>query len=251
MKIIISPARRMKNFENECFETTTPLFLKEATYLASIIKKMSIDEIKKSFKCSQKIAVNTYNLYRDFFTTSKRIPAILAFNGIQYLNMAPHVFNNDEINYVKEHLYIMSGLYGILRPYDEISLYRLDYEADLVIDGFKNLLAFWNTKIYNFLFEKGEIIINLASSEYRRLITKYLKPSDRFIDVYFYQQVKDKLVEKIVYVKEARGSMVRFLAQTQANSLDDIKKFNLLGYQYSTELSTNQKIIFIREEKKC
>lgn len=250
MKIIISPARRMRYFENEYFDISTPIFLEEAKKLVAKLKELSVNEIESIFKCSRKIAIDTYNRYQNFSTTKNLIPAILAFNGMQYLTMAPQVFTNDEINYVKTKVYILSGLYGLLCPYDGITLYRLDLETKLKINTFDNLYEFWGSKVYDYLYKDNDVIVNLTSKEYRKLISKYLKEENQFIDVFFYQEVNHKLIEKIVYVKEARGAMVRYLASINAQTIEDIIHFNLLGYQFSKELSNAQKIVFIRKEKK-
>lgn len=250
MKIIISPAKKMRYYENEYFKTSKPLFLDEVAILVEKLKSLSIDELQLLLKCSRKLAIDAYNRYQNFSFTSATVPAILCFNGMQYQSMAPNVFNNDEINYVNQHLYILSGLYGILRPFDEMCLYRLDLENKLSIDQYHNLYEFWNSKIYAYLYQDNDIVLNLTSSEYRKVVAKYLKKENVFVDVFFYQEVNHKLVEKIVYVKEARGAMVRYLASNQVQTLEDVTKFNLLGYQYSKVHSSDTKIVFIRKDEK-
>ena len=248
--MIISPAKRMRYYENDFIDTSTPYFHKEAHFLASFMKTLSINELADAFKCSRKIANATFDMYQNFENTSNSAPAILAYNGIQYLAMAPQVFNNDEINYVNSHLYILSGLYGVLRPYDLIMPYRLDFEANIKINKDLSLLEYWNSKIYDHVFKDDSIVLNLASNEYRKLISPFLKPNDQFIDVFFYEMINHKIIEKSVYVKEARGAMVRFLASINANTIDDVKKFNYRGYHFNEELSNDKKIVFIRKENK-
>ncbi len=250
MKIIISPAKKMRYYENEYFKTSKPLFLDEVAILVEKLKTLSIDELQVLFKCSRKIAIDAYNRYQNFSFTTALTPAILCFNGMQYQTMAPNVFNKDEIDYVNEHLYILSGLYGILRPFDEMNLYRLDLENKLSFDHYSNLYEFWNSKIYAYLYQDNDIVLNLTSSEYRKMVAKYVKKENVFVDVFFYQEVNHKLVEKSIYVKEARGAMVRYLASNQVQTLDDVTKFNLLGYQYSKEHSSDTKIVFIRKDGK-
>lgn len=249
MKMIISPSRRMHYFENEYFEMTNPIFLEEVKKLVTQLKQYTVNEIELLYKCSRKIAIDTYNRYQNFSTTKHLIPAILAFNGMQYLTMAPHVFTNEEIDYVKNHVYILSGLYGILHPYDAIALYRLDLETKLQVDTYDNLYAFWGSKVYDYLYKDNDVILNLTSKEYRKLIAKYLKKENIFINVFFYQQVGNRLIEKIVYVKEARGAMVRYLANRNAQSIQDVIYFDLLGYQFHEELSNERQLVFIREDK--
>lgn len=250
MKIIISPAKKMKQVDNDYFNTSKPAFLNEALALANEIKTYSITDIQTKFKCNRKIAVETYDRYQNLTTTSNLSPAILSFNGIQYTNMAPNVFTDSEIEYINQHLYILSGLYGILKPLDEISLYRLDLDNDFEIASSSNLYDFWNDKIYTYLYQEDDVVINLSSNEYTKLISKYLRKKDTFIDVYFYQDTGGKLVETPVYVKQARGRMVRYLANIKASKFEDIIHFNDLGYIYSKELSTDKKIIFVRKAPK-
>ncbi len=248
MKIIISPAKRMRYFESNLIDTTTPYFIKEAQFLASFMKTLSVNELVDAFKCSRKIASTTFDMYQDFGNESNSSPAILAYNGIQYLTMAPQVFNNDEIHYVNSHLYILSGLYGALRPYDSIMPYRLDFESNIKINNNLSLLNYWDSKIYDYVFKNDSVVLNLASNEYRKLISPFLKPTDQFIDVFFYEMIDHKIIEKSVYVKEARGAMVRFLASINANTIDDVKRFSYRGYHFNEELSNDKKIVFIRKE---
>lgn len=250
MKIIISPAKRFKKIDNGYLKTSTPFFINEAKYLICKLKTQNVLELTSLFKCSPKIASEAYSMYQNFMHPNNLYPAILAFNGIQYLAMAPNVFTYDEINYVKEHLYILSGLYGILRPYDEISPYRLDLDIKFKFDSYDSLYMYWGKKIYDYLVSDHDLIINLSSKEYSRLITPYITKDINFVDVFFYECINNQLVEKVVYLKEARGTMVRYLASINANKYEDITNFNLLGYQFSQKHSTKNKIVFIRKEKK-
>lgn len=170
----------MKQVDNDYFDTSKPAFLNEALELASEIKTYSITDIQTKFKCNRKIAVETYDRYQNFSTTSNLSPAVLSFNGIQYTNMAPNVFTDSEIEYINQHLYILSGLYGILKPLDEISLYRLDLDNDFEIASNNNLYDFWKDKVYTYLYQDSDIVINLSSNEYTKLISKYLKKEDTF-----------------------------------------------------------------------
>lgn len=248
MKIIISPAKKMKQVELALHATSKPVFLKQAIQLANEIKTYSITDIQKKMKCNHKLAIQTYDWYQSF-SSSNLTPAILTFNGIQYTNMAPNVFTNEELDYINNHLYILSGLYGILKPLDEISLYRLDLDNAFEIASCANLYEFWGDLVYQYLYQDNDIVINLSSFEYTKLISKYLKENDRCIDVYFYQDGNGKLVETPVYAKQARGKMVRYLASIQCSTVEEITQFNELGYQYEKSLSTKNKIVFIRKDK--
>lgn len=249
MYFIISPAKKMRYQECIDITTTQPLFIDKANYLVTKLNKLSLNEIKTIFKCNDSIALKSYNQYQAFqqMLTS---PAIFCFDGIQYTYMGAKVFTNDEYDFLQNHLFIISGLYGLLRPLDEIKSYRLDFEINFSFDNNKNLYDFWSSSLHDYLFKNNDIVINLSSSEYSKSISKYLTTEDRFITLYFYEQENEKLVEKGVYCKMARGAMVRYIAENRISNIEQIKKFNQLNYKYDEYLSTNEKIVFIRKTAK-
>lgn len=236
MQIIISPAKQMKISDDDNIQMSTPLFEKKTNELVQHIQTLSLEELKKYMKCSDKIAMQAYEMYQNF-SISPASCAILTYSGIQYQYMAPHVFSNEENEYIKHHLWILSGLYGALRPFDGIHLYRLEMQTKCPF----SLYEYWKDDIANAL--PDEIILNLASEEYAKSIRKYRN----VIDVRFCQIKNGKLKENSVYAKMARGSMVRYLAQNQIQSIEEIKAFNELNYAYSKEHSTDTLLTFIQK----
>ena len=143
-------------------------------------------------------------------------PAILAYDGIAYQYMAPNVFENNAFTYVEEHLRILSGYYGVLKPMDGVVPYRLEMQAKVDVDGVCSLYAFWGDSLYREVTGENHTIINMASKEYSKCIEKYLQAKDRFVTFIFGEVEnkadREKVVQKGVYCKMARGEMVRYLA---------------------------------------
>lgn len=241
MKIIISPAktfkiRKIKNKNCDC------LYESKKNELVSIIKEKSIEELKKLWKCSDKIAEESYNLYQNFDEAPKGC-AILSFEGIQYQYMDVNSLDENQLGYLEEHLRILSGLYGILRPLDEISKYRLDFEDKLI-----NLYEFWEDEIRNHF--KGEEIIDLASKEYGQNIYKYLDKTPVKID--FKEEVfvegDIKLKTKATPSKILRGRMVNYMARNNVEDIEQLKKFSCDGYNYSEDYSDTNKLVFVKSK---
>lgn len=237
MKIIISPAKQMKSNENTYFSLTTPIYLEKAKKLAQHLSKLSYQELKTVLNCSDSLAKKAFENYQKIDLEHNLSMAILSYNGIQYQYMAPSVFTDEEFAYIQDHLYILSGLYGILRPFDRIVSYRLEMQAKCPF----SLYEYWNHDLADAI--QDEIILNLASEEYAKCIRKYKK----LIDVRFCQRVQGKLKEKGVYAKMARGDMVRYLAQNQIENIDQVKTFNYQNYTFSPEDSTDSLLTFIQK----
>jgi len=173
-------------------------------------------------------------------------PALLAYDGIQYTYMAPAVFEDGQFDYVQEHLRILSGFYGVVKPMDGVVPYRLEMQAKAAVAGCRNLYDFWGDDLYREVMDDSRVLINLASKEYSKCIEKYLQPDDRYITCVFGELEGGKVVQKGVYAKMARGEMVRFMAGIQAEEPDQIKAFNWSGYHFDENRSSDMEYVFIR-----
>lgn len=246
MKIIISPAKKMM----ECDYPEPqglPLYLEKTTRLQNYLQGLSPGELKTILQANKEIIDLNFRRYQTMNLRGNLSPALLSYDGIQYKYMAPQVFTQDELDYVQDHLRIISGFYGILRPLDGVTPYRLEFQAQLKIGGRRNLYDFWGKDIYNAL--EDNVILNLASGEYAKAIKPYLKQEDTFITCIFGTLEGGKIREKGVYVKMARGRMVRFMAENAIEYLDDIKNFQELGFVYSPELSGKKNYVFLSQGK--
>ena len=248
MRIILSPAKKMQHDENGPAYRDLPVFLSGAEKIKDSLKEKSFSELKALWACNEKITEQNIERLSSMDLREKLTPAILSYDGIAYQYMAPTVFETEMLSYVQEHLRILSGFYGIVRPMDGVTPYRLEMQAKLEMDGAKNLYDYWGDRLYKEVRDSSGIIINLASKEYSKCIEKYLQPGDRYISCNFYEEQEGKLVQKGVYCKMARGEMVRFMAENRVEEPEGIKDFAVMGYRYAKELSSEKEYIFVRKK---
>ena len=248
MRIILSPAKKMQHDENGQAYRDLPVFLSDAEKIKDSLKEKSFSELKALWACNEKITEQNIERLSSMNLREKLTPALLSYDGIAYQYMAPTVFETEMLSYVQEHLRILSGFYGIVRPMDGVTPYRLEMQAKLEIDGAKNLYDYWGDRLYKEVRDSSGIIINLASKEYSKCIEKYLQPGDRYISCNFYEKQEEKLVQKGVYCKMARGEMVRFMAENRVEEPEGIKHFAVMGYRYAKELSSEKEYIFVRKK---
>ncbi|WP_317856373.1 peroxide stress protein YaaA [Chakrabartyella piscis] len=247
MKIILSPAKKMNMDVDSGFSVTTPTFLEETKEILSALQEKSPEELQKLWKCNDSIAKLNVERLRYMDLERNVTPAIFAYEGIQYQYMSVNVFEESQFDYLNDHLRILSGFYGVLKPFDGVTPYRLEMQAKLSVSGTKDLYAFWDDALAKELALDGDFILNLASKEYSKTIEKHLPKEMDFITCVFGEIVGDKIVEKGTMCKMARGRMVRYLAENHITDKEDIKKFNI-GYQYQEELSTKNQFVFLRSE---
>lgn len=249
MKIIISPAKNMSLDADTLEPEGLPVFLDKAQTLVDYLKSLPFEDLKAVLSCNENIARLNYGRYQSMNLKENTNPALVTFEGIQYKYMAPRVFTYDYFDYAREHLRILSGLYGILKPFDGIVPYRLEMQAKLKTAFCKNLYDYWGSSIYENLAGESStppVILNLASEEYAKAVRKYLKSRDRFITCVFAEQTEGALKEKGVYVKMARGEMVRFMAENNITQPEELKAFSGLGYRFSEEDSSPDCYVFKR-----
>lgn len=246
MKIIISPAKKMNMVSDLLKVNQLPDFLEETRILLAFLKGRTFQELQEIWKCNEKIAEQNYERIKTMDLERNLTPAILAYEGIQYQYMAPQVMERKALDYVEEHLRILSGFYGILRPFDGVVPYRLEMQSRLTAFTESSLYKFWDSKLYDKFMEE-EIILNLASKEYSKCIEKYVKKEQKFITCVFGELVEGKVKEKGTYAKMARGEMVSYLAGKQAETLAEVKQFCGLGYEFKEELSSATEFVFLKK----
>lgn len=249
MKVIISPAKKMEMTTDILECKSHPHFLAEAQCLMHWLKSKSKSEFQKIWKCNDAIAELNHMRVQTFGVSHALTPAALSYRGLQYQHMAPHVMDLASLSWLNNHLRILSGLYGILRPFDGIEPYRLEMQSRLPGFGSESLYDFWGGKLCAFLAsEEDSLILNLASKEYSKCITDYLPKYDGLsvVTCVFGQIVDGKIKEKGTLAKMARGDMVRYLASVSAETLDEVKRYNGLGYKFREDLSKEKTLIFIK-----
>ena len=246
MRIIISPAKQMRVDTDTFACKEIPVFPEKTKILLNYISGLSYEEQKKLWACNDRIAGENAERFRNMDLRKGLTPAILAYDGIQYTYMAPAVFEDGQFDYVQEHLRILSGFYGVVKPLDGVVPYRLEMQAKAKLPGFRNLYEFWGEDLYREVMDESRVLVNLASKEYSKCIEKYLMPGDRYITCIFGEPEGDKIVQKGVYAKMARGEMVRFMAVMQAETPEQMKDFSWSGYRFAEERSSETEYVFLR-----
>ena len=225
MRIIISPAKQMGEERDFLTPAGRPIYEERAGELAAHLRSLPYGEMKKLLACSDALAQAAYEAYRAMDFSRADTPAILAYRGIQYQYMAPQVFEKAYFAYIQEHLRILSGLYGILRPLDAVVPYRLEMQAKVRFGPWRDLYHFWGDSLCRALTEEG----------------------DAWITCTFGELLGEKLVEKGVYVKMARGEMVRWMAEHSVERPEDLRYFDRLGFSFCPERSDGKHLVFLMD----
>ena len=251
MKILISPAKSL-NFEDKVQTSinSKPLFHNDAIKINSELKKESIESLCDLMGISSKLGELNWTRNQDFTKDSNYSKqAIFAFNGDVYDGLDINSLDNEKHQLVNNIIRILSGLYGILKPFDHIKPYRLEMGTKFSINGNKNLYDFWKSKVTNQLkseLAEDELIVNLASNEYFSVINSK-EVSNKIISPQFKDFKNGTLKIISFYAKKARGLMSRFIIDNNVKSVNEIISFDSGGYSYSKKDTTDElKPVFIR-----
>ena len=252
MKIITSPAKLM-NIENstEFLKPTTPKFIDEAAFIQSYLKEKSPKFLQDLMEISPKLGDENWQRNQNWKANPKpkeSAPAMFAFTGEVYRGLDAKTLDKSAIDYLQKNYRMLSGLYGLLKPSDKVMLYRLEMGRHFEFNTNKNLYEFWREKVteqLNSELKTKDFILNLASSEYIKVLDRK-KLKAPIIDFDFYELKTGKPKTIVVYTKHARGLVVRFCAETNAKTLNDVKAFNYEGYLLDEERSTDSKLVFTR-----
>jgi cytoplasmic iron level regulating protein YaaA (DUF328/UPF0246 family) len=253
MKILISPAKSINEKALKSSDSTIPIFQNEAQKIVKNLRKFKVDDLKQLMSISDDLASLNWKRYKNWKKSDSEseelISAGFAFSGEVYRGLDLASLNSEELEIATKSLRILSGMYGILKPNDLIYPYRLEMGTRFSpIEDQKNLYEFWKDKIAKTLkkeLDKEEIIINLASNEYFKAI-----------DV---QQIKNKIITPVfkefkngnfsivmMYAKHARGAMARYLIQNKITDIEELKLYNIDGYSFDANQSTENEWVFVR-----
>jgi len=256
MITVISPAKSM-DFESPLTITksTQPQFLKQSIALVSQLKKLPPHGIASLMKLSDKLALLNFDRYQSFttpFTSNNARQALLAFKGDVYQGLDAETLTSADLKFAQQHLRILSGLYGVLKPLDLIQAYRLEMGTKFENREGKNLYAFWGVQLTDHLDEelageKHPILVNLASNEYFKAV-KANKLSCRVVTPVFKDRKNGQYKIISFYAKRARGLMSRFIIQNRIDNPDDLKDFHLGGYYFDQTASSTEQLTFLRDE---
>ena len=253
MLLLISPSKTQK-MEGRFLEPhTLPALLEKSRQLVEQLSLLSRSELGCLMKMSDKLAELTYDRYQRFtlpFTPGNARQALLVFQGDQFISLATDQYTEDEFLFAQEHLRILSGLYGVLRPLDLMQPYRLEMATRLANAQGKSLYRYWQGIISDelrrdLLGQDNPVVVNLASDEY----FKVLRPYDLgcpVLKISFKEMKNDTLRVVAIHAKRARGLMVDEVIRRRLTDVEELKTFSRAGYQYSDELSSNKEWVFSR-----
>jgi cytoplasmic iron level regulating protein YaaA (DUF328/UPF0246 family) len=252
MLIVLSPAKKINENKQSFTDCSTPLFIDEAEKLIKSLRKYNPAKLSKLMSISSGIAELNYERYLNWNIdhSSNTTPAALSFNGEAYSGLDAALFSSKEMNYAQNHLRILSGLYGVLKPFDLIHAYRLEMGTNLKVGTKKNLYEFWGDKIVNEVndtlkTQKENVLVNLASNEYFKAINKKKLEGEIITPVFKdFNNGKYKIV--MVYAKKARGMMTSFIIKNKIEKKEDLKAFDISGYCYNEAASSDNEIVFYR-----
>ena len=257
MLFLLSPAKAL-DYETPPVTPrhTQPLFVPQAEALMGVLRQKSPQQVASLMDLSDALAalnVGRYQAWEPRFTPDNAKQAALAFNGDVYEGLDAKTLSPEELDWAQDHLCILSGLYGVLRPLDLMQPYRLEMGTRLETAKGKNLYQFWGSQIADYLnqraaADKTPVVVNLASEEYFKSVdTKVLKP--RVVTCAFEELKAGKYKVISFMAKRARGLMARYAVQQRVNTVEQLRKFNLEGYRFDAAASEPDRLVFRRDAK--
>jgi cytoplasmic iron level regulating protein YaaA (DUF328/UPF0246 family) len=257
MLIVVSPAKNLDYQTPPHTNTfTQPELLDDAQLLIETCKQLTPAEIGSLMKISDKLAdlnAGRYQTWSQPFTSDNAKQAVLAFNGDVYTGLDANSLSADDLNFAQQHMRILSGLYGLLKPLDLMQPYRLEMGTKLKNDRGDNLYQFWGDKITQHLnhalqAQGDDVLINLASNEYFKSVNKK-KLAGNIIDVQFKDAKNGQYKVISFFAKKARGMMARYIIENRLETVEQLTKFDIAGYYYSEQQSSDCELVFLREQQ--
>lgn len=256
MLMVISPAKTLDYTSPlATTEFTQPRFLEQSSQLIAVLRQLAPNELAELMKLSDKLAglnVARFTEWQPDFNLDNARQAILAFKGDVYTGLDAQSLSAEDFDYAQQHLRILSGLYGVLRPLDLMQPYRLEMGTKLDNPKGKNLYEFWGEHLTQSLNQclaeqKSKVLLNLASNEYFKAV-KPKQLDGTLINVDFKDFKNDQYKIISFYAKKARGIMARYVIQHKIDSVEALKDFTEQGYYYSTEQSKPDHLVFLRDQ---
>ncbi|MGB3225499.1 MAG: peroxide stress protein YaaA [Desulforhopalus sp.] len=255
MQIITAPSKTQKFNGRTYAQYTYPVLLDKTKILADQLKLMNRDELSRLLKTSERLTESTYQLIESFtlpFDPDNSKQVLFTFQGDAYSAIDADLYSTEQLHHAQQHLFILSGFYGILRPLDLMQPYRLELGSVLTVGKDQNLYQFWGDQITEIINQalmksKDKILINLASKEYSKVINKK-KLQGEMIDITFRQMHKGRLKTIPIYSKRARGTMIHFAISEQIVTAEGLKEFDKGGYNFSSENSTATEWTFFKKD---
>lgn len=253
MLVILSPSKTLESNPQKVSEVSQPRLLSDTKYLSSILKKMTLPQLMEQMSMSEKLAIQNlerFQSFQDNHTQENGTAAVFTYKGEVYVGLQPQMFSDQDLVYAQDHLRILSGLYGVLRPLDIIQAYRLEIGTRLENKHGKNLYDFWGDKITKLIQQDlkaigSKYLINLASNEYFKAIDPKLLGA-LVIDIQFFEMRNGKQSFVSFNAKKARGLMAAYIIKQRCNAPSQLKDFNTEGYVFRADASTEQLFTFVK-----
>jgi len=250
MLVVISPAKKLNMQPSLTIEPTQPMFGQEADELVHVMQKLSLDELQSLMGISANLAKLNADRFATFGAQDKK-PAVLAFAGDTYQGLEAATLEPEDMAWAQNHLRVLSGLYGVLRPLDAIEPYRLEMGSQLATARGKSLYQYWGSKIAGALNEQAvatnsSLLVNCASKEYFGAVDLASLKVPVVTPVFLENRSgKAKIVS--FYAKKARGAMARFIVQNRLKDRAELQDFNAGGYRYQSDRSDADNLVFMRD----
>lgn len=266
LQVIISPAKQMRSAQDAFEVLDIPPFARETARLhralLDIERNESSDGLQELWNVSDKLLGSCLDSLYEFEPILENgdldnpdiarntSPAVMSYHGIQYQSMAPEVMDDEQLTWLQTHLWILSGLYGCVRPFHGVEPYRLEMGAKLAVDDARDLYGFWDDKLACAIAPTGSntTVVNLASVEYAKAVLPRLTTDVTVVTCLFGEGIRNgKPIQRSTASKKARGSMVRWMAENKVEDAAGLTEFNL-GYRYVPEFSSPDSMVFINEQ---
>lgn len=266
LQVVISPAKQMRTAQDAFDVLGIPPFAHQTARVHQALLSIESEDgaagLQALWNVSDRLLTTCLDTLHEFMPVlsdadladpdiARRIsPAIMSYHGIQYQSMAPEVMDAAQLAWLQDHLWILSGLYGCVRPFHGVSPYRLEMGAKLAVDGARDLYAFWGNRLAQAIAPAGSntTIVNLASVEYAKAVLPHLTGDATAVTCLFSEDIRNgKPIQRSTASKKARGSMVRWMAENKLEDAAGLTEFNL-GYRYVPEFSSPDSLVFINEQ---
>jgi cytoplasmic iron level regulating protein YaaA (DUF328/UPF0246 family) len=243
MIAILSPALRTDGVLRP--PISEPLMMESALLLCDALRTLPPHRLESALNVNAALGLRAHRDYARFGSGGEGAAAVFAYRGICYASLAPASFDEGELRFLQTHVRILSALYGVLRPLDNVLPHRLEMRTKGV-PGIPDLYAFWGERLCRALFEKTDCVLALCSKEYERAIVPHLRRGERFVRVSFLVPANGKLLMKPTQVKAARGRMARYIVQNGIDSADGVRSFNEDGYALLPQRCDEGHLVFAR-----
>lgn len=266
LQVIISPAKQMRTAQDAFDVWGIPPFAHQTARLHQALLGIEREDgaagLQALWNVSDKLLSTCLDTLHEFMPVlsdadladpdiARRIsPAVMSYHGIQYQSMAPEVMDAAQLAWLQDHLWILSGLYGCVRPFHAVEPYRLEMGAKLAVDDARDLYAFWSDKLARAIAPAGSntTIVNLASVEYAKAVLPHLAGDATAVMCLFGEGIRNgKPIQRSTASKKARGSMVRWMAENKLEDASELTAFNI-GYRHIPELSDKNTLVFMNAQ---